>query len=184
MLTPSTPFQPLPIGNRNYDIGNILFREISAGSLYLPDVMFLIGGLLSSVMWYPVFAKTKGKLSFFSYVALRWFRITPVIIAILLIGFVYPRFGSGPFFQDLASHMQTNCRTNFWKNLLYIANFERGLNMVRQFNYISTSFLSIFQVQVQPFNLCLSSPVPACDLVPECRLPTLHSSLFDHLLLV
>ena len=120
----------LPAGNRHYDIGNILFREISAGSLYLPEVMFLIGGLLSSVMWYPVFEKTKGKLSFLSYLALRWFRITPVIVAILLIGFVYPRFGSGPFFLDLATHMQTNCQTNFWKNLLYIANFERGLNMV------------------------------------------------------
>lgn len=110
-----------------------VFREISAGSLYLPDVMFLIGGLLTCVMWYPVFEKTKGKISFFDYVILRWFRVTPVILAILLIGFVYPRFGSGPFFNDLANHMQTNCKANFWKNLLYIANFDRGLNMVSFF---------------------------------------------------
>lgn len=33
------PLIPLLFGgNRNYDIGNLLFREISAGSLYLPDV--------------------------------------------------------------------------------------------------------------------------------------------------
>ena len=55
------------LGNRNYDIGNILFREISAGSLYLPDVMFLCGGILTSVIWLPVFEKTKGKISFFYF---------------------------------------------------------------------------------------------------------------------
>ena len=81
-------------------------------------------------MWYPIFEKTKGKVSFFNYTLLRWLRTTPATIGVLLIGFIYNRFGSGPFFNELATHMQTNCKNNFYKNLLYIANFDRGLNMV------------------------------------------------------
>lgn len=91
---------------------------------------FLIGGILTSVMWYPIFEKTKGRISFFSYTLIRWLRTTPVMMAVLLIGFIYNRFGSGPFFQDLANNMQTNCKNNFFKNILFIANFDRGLNMV------------------------------------------------------
>ena len=53
--------------------------------------MFLIGGLLTCVMWYPLFEKKKGKISFFNYALLRWLRTTPAIVAVLLIGFVYPR---------------------------------------------------------------------------------------------
>lgn len=54
---------------------------------------------------------------------MRYLRLTPAYAAIIGISVLLPALGSGPFWQESINQMGTNCRKNWWINLIYLNNF-------------------------------------------------------------
>lgn len=66
-------------------------------------------------------------------------RTTPTLIASIFLIFIWPRLGSGPFFRELAAKQTDNCAKHWWRNLLFINNYQHIFDMVsffpHQFRY-------------------------------------------------
>ena len=54
----------------------------------------------------------------------RWVRYASITIAAIAVNMIWPLMGSGPMFNDLASHTINNCRDQWWRNLLMINNSD------------------------------------------------------------
>lgn len=59
----------------------------------------------------------------FRWILLRYFRLTPAYAAVIGLTILLPLLGSGPFWAETVQAMDSNCRANYYYNLLYINNF-------------------------------------------------------------
>lgn len=74
---------------------------------------------------------SQRRANFFIYVFARFLRTIPILIAMLLIDRVWPRFGAGPFFRQVTSgQLWANCDRSFWKLFLFISNQDRVVDIV------------------------------------------------------
>lgn len=72
----------------------------------------------------------KYSVSISKYVLIRFLRCLTVVCIAILGGYIWPRFGSGPYFNELAQHFHESCSKRVWKNLLLINNQDRMLDIV------------------------------------------------------
>lgn len=78
--------------------------------------------------WYNPMRKYSVSIS--KYVLIRFLRCLTVVCIAILGGYIWPRFGSGPYFNELAQHFHESCSKRVWKNLLLINNQDRMLDIV------------------------------------------------------
>ncbi len=75
-------------------------------------------------------SKTYGRpFNYFVFILMRLLRFTPNLIGIILLYFLMPHFGSGPIFKENIDTVYKPCEQFWWRNLLYINNFNDDLSV-------------------------------------------------------
>lgn len=67
---------------------------------------------------------------------MKYVRYFKILVIMILLTFILPLIGNGPYYSDYTNHLVDSCKENYWKNLLLISNFmssNRVLDMVRNF---------------------------------------------------
>lgn len=81
------------------------------------------------------------KFNFLNFFWRRYQKIAISITGVILISFLLPLLGSGPYFSQLSSHFYETCRRNFLKDFLLISNFQKMFDMCSiPFWYLSADF--------------------------------------------
>lgn len=137
-------FSPSLYANmRNFQSSNPLIKEFLKRLLVGPDIAIFIGGFLAIVAWHVVFISKRD--NFFMYVLSRFFRTIPIIICVLILDRIWPRYTNGPFHRQLTDQIQKNCEHSFWKLFLFISNQDRALDICQ----VPSWFISVdFQLYV------------------------------------
>lgn len=84
------------------------------------NTFFLISGALVA---YKGFSRNELKVSYLSFLFLRWARFTPLLLGTLCLTVALELFGSGPLFHH--DHLMVNlgaCYDYWWTHLTYIVN--------------------------------------------------------------
>lgn len=83
------------------------------------------------LLTFNTLSRRKIKAPFAVYVIVRWMRYTPSMLGTLAFMFIAIHQGSGPFFSiEMGEDLVTACRSGWWRNLLYIHNFDKFDEMV------------------------------------------------------
>lgn len=90
-----------------------------------------LGGFVTFTGLYPL-AKD-GKLPYAFVAFIRWVHFVPSILCLTMIEFIWPIFGSGPFFTRVADFVLKKCTESWWWNLFFIQNWFPVLKIVRFF---------------------------------------------------
>ncbi|XP_035216417.1 nose resistant to fluoxetine protein 6-like isoform X2 [Stegodyphus dumicola] len=104
-----------------HGIDNLPFQVVIQGTFSV-DTFFFVGGFLLTYLYLKEAEKRNGKINWLALCLHRIIRITPVYL--FLLGFnilIFKYLGSGPFWGEAAN--VTECKKNWWWNLLYINNF-------------------------------------------------------------
>lgn len=57
-------------------------------------------------------------------------RYMPGMLSIMAVEQIWPLFTTGPMMAEVRDNIYTNCAENWWKNILFINNFDGLNNMV------------------------------------------------------
>ncbi|XP_075589358.1 nose resistant to fluoxetine protein 6-like isoform X3 [Dermatophagoides farinae] len=93
------------------------------------ETFFYITGLLTS---YITLGYTKGKLENFSsiaYLVLRYLRLTPQLVAFMLLTSLLPIMFDGPLWKMYNDRMIGQCHRTWWHNLIYMQNIIENENI-------------------------------------------------------
>lgn len=137
---------------------------------FLLSPSFFSSGML---LTFNTLSRRKLKLPFALYVIVRWLRYTPSMIGTLCFMFIAIHQGSGPFFSlEMNEDLVAPCRSNWWRNLLYIHNFDKFDEMVRERMRLMLNNIIVF-FSVSPCLLVHSwrNAAAHAGLCPICRLP-------------
>lgn len=84
------------------------------------------------------------------YAAVRALRLLIPMIGILSLHFLWPILGDGPVYEKFTSQLLNACRTNWWKNLLLVNNYDETPDLC----LVHTWFLSAdFQLHLIAYPL-------------------------------
>lgn len=105
------------------------------------ETFFYITGLLTS---YITLGYTKGKLENFSsiaYLVLRYLRLTPQLVAFMLLTSLLPIMFDGPLWKMYNDRMIGQCHRTWWHNLIYMQNIIENENIVSVLYLFTHSFI-------------------------------------------
>ncbi|KAI1293724.1 hypothetical protein HDE_06628 [Halotydeus destructor] len=98
--------------------------EWAKKAIYTTQLIFLISGMFSCYFIYPIIAKNNGKMSFISYAFKRWLRTAPTTAGMILLMFASACLMRGPLAGDLLHKYVETCKTDWWRTMLYINNYQ------------------------------------------------------------
>ncbi|XP_053204318.1 nose resistant to fluoxetine protein 6-like [Panonychus citri] len=154
-----TLIPPMYMGIFSYNISNsAILRELSSNCLLFIEIIIFVGGVLTMYTCYQVLDKTRGRLSFIQYMVVRYLRTTPTLIASIFLIFIWPRLGSGPFFRELAAKQTDNCAKHWWRNLLFINNYQHIFDMCLPATWYLSSDFQLYAVSYLPIILLHRKP--------------------------
>ncbi|KAF2881933.1 hypothetical protein ILUMI_24248 [Ignelater luminosus] len=109
---------------------------IKGGTLSV-DTFFLLSGLTISYVYMQAAVK-KVKFNILLFYLHRYLRLTP-LLAVVVISYItiLQHLGSGPLWPNAIRGMQSGCKENWWKALLYIQNFGNLEMCISQSWYLS-----------------------------------------------
>ncbi|KAB0798816.1 hypothetical protein PPYR_06696 [Photinus pyralis] len=86
--------------------------------------------VLSAVLISYGFLSSKFKLNLFTYYSVRYIRLTPTIAVLMLFQVCLLKYVSfGPVWLETVGLLTNNCPSEWWKNLLYVQNYNELWNM-------------------------------------------------------
>ncbi|CAD6245210.1 GSCOCG00013583001-RA-CDS, partial [Cotesia congregata] len=90
---------------------------------YSVDTFLTITGVLTSYLFLKEMARGR-KFNIFFYYFHRYFRLTPMFMALVLITtFLVPKLGSGALWQTTTTTESDSCKREWWPMLLYVHNY-------------------------------------------------------------
>ncbi|XP_076807344.1 nose resistant to fluoxetine protein 6-like [Clavelina lepadiformis] len=105
-----------------YFINHFEFQAIGNATLSV-DSFFFLSGLLVVYLGMRELKKRNGKINIPLMYVHRYIRLTPPYAFLILMSVsLWPKFGTGPMWPDLAQPLQAQCDKYWWTNLLYINN--------------------------------------------------------------
>ena len=117
-----------PAKEREEYIENFRFFFKRAASV--SSQLFFIGGFFSMYSWYDVIKSKELKFNYLTYLRARYIRIATIGIPLLLLYFILPQVGNGPFYSDITNHLYENCKENGYKILTLTTNIgDRASDM-------------------------------------------------------
>ena len=90
--------------------------------------MFFVGGFFSMYSWYDVIKSKAVKFNYLTYLGARFIRVAIIGIPILLLYFILPLIGNGPYYSDLTNHFYENCKENGYKFFTSTTNIGDRVN--------------------------------------------------------
>ncbi|KAJ8869903.1 hypothetical protein PR048_028912, partial [Dryococelus australis] len=110
---------------------------VRAASLYT-DPFIMMSGLLTSYSFSRQLRANKS-LNVYRQYSSRLFRLVPNLAALILFcTFLLPWLGSGPQWNLVVQHHSDICKTNWWRNFLFIHNYY-GFENMRDSVYVDGS---------------------------------------------
>lgn len=110
------------------------FTMISNG-FFSVDSFFLMSGVLTGYLFIKVSSAPNFKFTFkfmAKYFLNRFLRLSPAYFFMLFFSIFLTKYlGSGPMYPNNGFELPI-CRTRFWKNLLYLSNFQDTNETVNQ----------------------------------------------------
>lgn len=104
------------------------FRFFIKRGVALASQMFFMGGFFAMYSWYDVIKNKAIKFNYWNYLFIRYIKIVAVGIPLLLLYFILPQIGNGPFYSDLTNHLYENCKENGYKIFFLTTNIGNRLN--------------------------------------------------------
>ncbi|XP_052565831.1 O-acyltransferase like protein-like [Culex pipiens pallens] len=111
---------------------NSIFASVCQMTTNLVQLFFTIGGLLTAVNLLDFLAKNPGNIRswwkvLWDKVVNRLKRLLPVyLFMILIVATLFRRIPIGPLYDRIVGAESSNCRTNWWINLLFVNNYVNG----------------------------------------------------------
>ncbi|XP_054720877.1 LOW QUALITY PROTEIN: nose resistant to fluoxetine protein 6-like [Uloborus diversus] len=96
--------------------------QVVANSMLTVDTFILMSGMLVTYGVVKSQEKRKG-LNVFMYIFHRFWRLTPPYAMTIAFLLASPILGSGPVWKITLEPFITNCKANWWTNLLYVNNY-------------------------------------------------------------
>lgn len=93
----------------------------------------------------------------FSWLIMRYLRLTPAYGAIIGLAILMPALGSGPFWPETVGQLGPACRANWWTNLLYVNNFIETNNLCLIHSWYLSNDWQFFLVALVLFGLAYKS---------------------------
>ncbi|XP_005104253.1 nose resistant to fluoxetine protein 6-like [Aplysia californica] len=152
-----------------------LWTPIVSNGTVSCDTFFTMSGLVLTYSMLNSMKKLNGKVKWFQYYALRYFRLTPLMI-ILAVFFIttYPSWTSGPWWASQSEHAM-ECHDTWWRDLLYVNNFLGGC-------YQATWYLAVDMqlYMISPIFLLSLYRKPAVGifLLTVCTLASISYTLY------
>ncbi|GBM54713.1 Nose resistant to fluoxetine protein 6 [Araneus ventricosus] len=104
--------------------------QILANGTFAVDTFYLISGILVAFVTLKGLEKTNGKLPLLYFYFHRYFRLTPLFMAVIMFcAFLLQYVSSGPNWLQSIEMYDSWCRQNGWINALYLHNFIKTENM-------------------------------------------------------
>ncbi|CRK87303.1 CLUMA_CG001105, isoform A, partial [Clunio marinus] len=131
------PMGRVPYSNRNKltEFFNSPFSVFIRTSFLYEDVFFLISGLLTTFSILKIISCDKKSL-WFRKVLMRVLRLVlPLIVVLLFYAFVWEHLGTGPQWSAVVDKNADLCKSNMWKNFLFIQNFYNIEDMCATHTY-------------------------------------------------
>ncbi|XP_078664426.1 nose resistant to fluoxetine protein 6-like isoform X2 [Branchiostoma floridae x Branchiostoma belcheri] len=115
------------------------------------DTFFFLGGLLLAYLLLKRLEESseEGKtIRFLMLYVQRYLRLTPTLLfVIMLVVWVLPQLFMGPMWHSKLSSLE-GCRTNWWKNILYINNLLRDNQACLDFTWYLANDMQFFIIGV------------------------------------
>ncbi|KAI8505979.1 hypothetical protein Bbelb_163320 [Branchiostoma belcheri] len=115
------------------------------------DTFFFLGGLLLAYLLLKRLEESpeEGKtIRFLMLYVQRYLRLTPTLLfVIMLVVWVLPQLFMGPMWHSKLSSLE-GCRTNWWKNILYINNLLRDDQACMDFTWYLANDMQFFIIGV------------------------------------
>lgn len=116
----------------------------------------LLTATVSVLSWSPFLQSTKGRLDFKSFILVRFLRLLPIVLTMVLITIAAPMMNitnGGLLFNPVVQRMSENCHLNGWREITFIGNWVPAADTCLTVGW----FLSAdFQLNVICFPLLLS----------------------------
>lgn len=100
-----------------------IFKQMYKSIGFFVQIPFAVSGFLTYVTMFPYLKGRGGRVSFLEYGMKRWFRSTPTMVGVIVLGFAWAGMGRGPAHRAAQEMTIEKCKTYWWANLLYINNF-------------------------------------------------------------
>ena len=91
--------------------------------------MFFLGGFFAFWAWHDAAKSGKVKLNLLYFFGVRYMKVFVIVTIIIMLTFILPLLGSGPFYSQLTNHFVQNCKENFWREYLLVSNEQSVADM-------------------------------------------------------
>lgn len=119
------------------------FRDKRLYKLNLIFFKYKFSGLLTTFVTWEMTKGSYKSFNIFAFLIARFLRLTPGLLAVILLTFLLPLFGSGPGnvpfqwlhkifilqicmligFHEIVDPVVEGCQKNWWTNLVYLNNY-------------------------------------------------------------
>ncbi|XP_027196960.2 nose resistant to fluoxetine protein 6-like [Dermatophagoides pteronyssinus] len=89
---------------------------------YSVDTFFYLSGLLTSYVTFKYTQNDYRKFRYIPYTFLRYLRLTPQLIAFMLLLSLLPPLYDGPLWSTYMNNVMDKCSLTWWHNILYLQN--------------------------------------------------------------
>ncbi|KAL5284199.1 hypothetical protein ACFFRR_006463, partial [Megaselia abdita] len=118
-----------------------VFSLFTSNATISVDSFFFLSGLLLSWVGIKEIEKSKGRLNVPLMYFHRYLRLTPMLGFVMLFVVSLLKFmGNGPVWDDFLEGAASNCKANWWMNLLYIENYATQKACLAQSWYLAIDF--------------------------------------------
>lgn len=93
----------------------------------------------------------------FSWLLMRYLRLTPTYATIIGVSILMPSLSSGPFWLESVNPMGASCRQNWWLNLLYVNNFVNTDRLCLIHSWYLSNDWQFFILSLLLLGLCYKS---------------------------
>ncbi|XP_027205919.2 nose resistant to fluoxetine protein 6-like isoform X1 [Dermatophagoides pteronyssinus] len=122
------------------------------------ETFFYITGLLTS---YITLGYTKGKLENFNsiaFIVLRYLRLTPQLVAFMLLTSLLPIMFDGPLWTMYNDRMIGQCHRTWWHNLIYMQNIIDNENICAIHTWFLAADMQLHWLALFPIIAMLKNP--------------------------
>ncbi|XP_042896782.1 nose resistant to fluoxetine protein 6 [Parasteatoda tepidariorum] len=122
-----------------------LFFQVVLNAWYSVDSFFVLSGFLMSYLYFQERTKRRSEIAWINFYFHRFLRLTPIYVIVLaFFATVLPLLGSGPFWYWFDFKVEEHCQNTWWRNLLYISNFQDLLDQCMPWSWYLANEMQFF----------------------------------------
>lgn len=109
-------------------------------NIHNTDFFFALTGLLLTYSSMRALEKSRGKFNYFKFVLNMYLRFYPTVFGTILMYYLLPLFGDGPFWHLVDKYYVETCRNNLMPNLLSYNFYVLDMDTFVQSSMVSFEF--------------------------------------------